>query len=61
MKSEKESKFDYDKTVCGIIEKCREDICDSYCKYPSEYPGDDAGTEQLFEDRCNFCPLFNLI
>lgn len=45
------------KTVTGILEKVKQEICDSYCKYPTL-----AEREELFEDNspCMECPLTRL-
>ena len=46
------------------LEKVKEEICDIYCKYPSEYLAeyndpDDANTAML-EEVCRNCPLERL-
>lgn len=37
------------------LEEVKEDICDNYCKYPTEYEDN-----ELLEVVCNRCPLNRL-
>ena len=37
------------------IEEIKEDICDNYCKYPTEYEDN-----EILEMVCNRCPLNKL-
>lgn len=44
------------KTIPEIVEEVKKNICDNYCKYPSEY----TDQEQMIEERCENCPLCQL-
>ena len=46
------------KTITQMIEKVAEEMCDKYCKYPSEW--DDADGELEDSDICANCPLNKL-
>lgn len=46
------------KSVTDIIEEVKGQICDRYCKYPSQYTSEEW--EEVFEEICSDCPLDRL-
>ena len=44
------------RTIPEMVEEVKINICDNYCKYPSEY----TDQEQMIEERCENCPLCQL-
>lgn len=49
------------KTIVEQIELAAGELCDSYCKYPEQYPNTDKGFDDLASERCCSCPLNKLI
>ena len=50
-----------EKTISQIFEEVKEDMCNKYCKYPSEYkPKEHDGTELFESEMCRNCPLCRL-
>lgn len=45
-------------TISGIFEEIQADICDNYCKYPSQYT--DSNYDRMLEEVCSKCPLNRL-
>ena len=45
------------KTIERRVEKVREFVCDNLCKYPPEYKDPD----DLWNERCDTCPLGEML
>jgi hypothetical protein len=51
------------KSVTGIIEKIKTEICDHYCKYPAIYDtreDSDKEYDKMIAEVCEHCPLNRL-
>ena len=47
---------EHEKTITEIFEEIKSNICDNYCKYPSEITEHD----EMIETKCSECPLNRL-
>lgn len=47
---------EHKKTITEIFEEIKSNICDNYCKYPSEITDHD----EMIETKCRECPLNRL-
>lgn len=50
------------KRIADILEEVKGDMCDNYCKYPTQTPPEGKDEDWLFDDDspCQTCPLNKL-
>ena len=48
----------HDECLADAVQMITERVCDSYCKHPEAFRGDESEMHQLY---CNACPLADLL